>query len=253
MAKQEALVEAPPQAVARPINESPLAMFERMASDPAVDVDKFERLMQMREREMARVAREHFNAAMAKAQSEMRRVAADANNQQTRSKYASYAAIDRELRPIYSANGFAPSFDTGESALPEHIRVLCHLSHAGGHSHTYHVDMPADGKGAKGGDVMTRTHAVGAAMSYGMRYLLKMIFNVAVGEDDTDGNQPQQRPHPPAGFGAWLTDLTATADNGIAALQLAWNASKQEYRDYMAKYGAEKLAELKKKAKAVKA
>jgi hypothetical protein len=35
---------------------------------------------------------------------------------------------------------------------------------------------------------MTKTHATGAATSYGMRYLLKMIFNVAVGEDDDDGN-----------------------------------------------------------------
>jgi len=48
--------------------------------------------------------------------------------------------------------------------------------------------MPADGKGAKGGDVMTKTHAAGSAMSYGMRYLLKMIFNVAIGENDDDGN-----------------------------------------------------------------
>jgi hypothetical protein len=48
--------------------------------------------------------------------------------------------------------------------------------------------MPADGKGAKGGDVMTKTHATGAAVSYGQRYLLKMIFNLAVGEVDDDGN-----------------------------------------------------------------
>ena len=32
-----------------------------------------------------------------------------------------------------------------------------------------------------------KTHAVGAGMSYGMRYLLKMIFNIAIGEDDDDG------------------------------------------------------------------
>src|SRR5690606_15862485 len=48
--------------------------------------------------------------------------------------------------------------------------------------------MPADGKGAKGGDVMTKTHAAGSAMSYGQRYLLKLIFNVAIGENDDDGN-----------------------------------------------------------------
>ena len=35
---------------------------------------------------------------------------------------------------------------------------------------------------------MTKTHATGAATQYGMRYLLKMIFNVAVGENDKDGN-----------------------------------------------------------------
>jgi hypothetical protein len=50
--------------------------------------------------------------------------------------------------------------------------------------------MPSDGKGAKGGDVMTKTHATGAAMSYGARYLLKFIFNIAVGEEDSDGNVP---------------------------------------------------------------
>jgi hypothetical protein len=50
--------------------------------------------------------------------------------------------------------------------------------------------MPADGKGAKGGDVMTKTHAAGAAASYGQRYLMKNIWNVAVGEEDVDGNEP---------------------------------------------------------------
>jgi hypothetical protein len=59
--------------------------------------------------------------------------------------------------------------------------------------------MPADGKGAKGGDVMTKTHATGSAIQYGMRYLLKMIFNIAVGDDD-DGNAAG------AGAGNCITD-----------------------------------------------
>jgi hypothetical protein len=67
------------------------------------------------------------------------------------------------------------------------VCVTCHVSHRGGWGADYRIDMPADGKGAKGGDVMTKTHAVGSATQYGMRYLLKMIFNVAIGEDD-DGN-----------------------------------------------------------------
>ena len=35
---------------------------------------------------------------------------------------------------------------------------------------------------------MTKTHAAAAADSYAKRYLVKDIFNVAIGEDDTDGN-----------------------------------------------------------------
>lgn len=168
-------------------------VIERAAMNPEVDIDKMERLLQMQERIMARNAETAFNAAMTDAQSEMRQVSADANNPQTRSKYATYSALDKALRPVYTKHGFSLSFDTGEGSIGEFIRVLCHVSHRSGHSRSYHVDMPADGKGAKGGDVMTKTHAAGAAMSYGMRYLLKMIFNVAIGEDDTDGNMPVER------------------------------------------------------------
>ena len=36
---------------------------------------------------------------------------------------------------------------------------------------------------------MTKTHATGSAFTYGQRYLLKMIFNVATGEQDDDGQK----------------------------------------------------------------
>lgn len=166
-----------------------LQVITRAASDASVDIDKMERLMAMHERLVARDAEQEFNAALTAAQTEMRPIAADAENPQTRSRYASYAALDKALRPIYTSHGFALSFDEGDTDKPDHIRVLCYVSHKGGFTRTYRKDMPADGKGAKGGDVMTKTHASGAADTYGMRYLLKKIFNVAVGEDDRDGNE----------------------------------------------------------------
>lgn len=164
-----------------------ITAISRAASDPNTDIDKMERLMAMHERITAKNAEQAFNAAMSAAQRDMGRVSADATNPQTRSKYATYAALDRALRPVYTQHGFSLSFDTGEAAS-EWVRVVCYVSHVEGHSRTYHADMPADGLGAKGNAVMTKTHAAGSAMSYGMRYLLKLIFNVAVGEDDDDGN-----------------------------------------------------------------
>lgn len=158
------------------------------ANDPNVDIDKMERLLSMHERMHARANEQKFNAAMTKAQAAMGPISADAVNPQTRSTYASYAQLNRALRPIYTKNGFALSFDTDTSDQASHVRILCYVSHAAGHMRTYKCDMPADGKGAKGGDVMTKTHASGSAMTYGQRYLLKLIFNVAIGENDDDGN-----------------------------------------------------------------
>jgi hypothetical protein len=167
-----------------------LTMLERVASNPDVPVEKLEKLLALQERILARQAEDEFNAAMSGAQSEMTRVSADMDNPQTRSRYASYGQLDRALRPIYTTHGFALSFGEQEIAKPDAVRVICYVTHRGGHTRMYHRDMPADGLGAKGAAVMTRTHALGAAQSYGMRYLLKGIFNVAIGEDDTDGNAP---------------------------------------------------------------
>src|SRR5262249_1970996 len=128
-----------------------------------------------------------FAASMRAAQAEMRPVAVDSNNPQTRSKYASYHALDLAVRPIYTKHGFSPSFNTGAGAPEGWVRVICTLFHDEGHAREHSIDMRADGKGAKGGDVMTKTHAVMSATSYGRRGLLGMMFNLAIDKDD-DGN-----------------------------------------------------------------
>lgn len=186
-----AMQKAEPQQTAAVVaindNTALMAAIARAASDPTVDVEKMERLFAMHERMEARQAEVEFNAAMSRVQASMRRVSTDATNNQTRSDYATYGQLDKALRPLYTAEGLSLSFDS-ESAATDMLRVVCYVSHTAGHTRRYAIDMPADGKGAKGGDVMTKTHATGSAASYGMRYLLKMIFNVALGEDDDDGN-----------------------------------------------------------------
>lgn len=153
-------------------------------------IDVIERLAALQEKAMMRNAELAFNEAMNAAQAEVVRVIPKRDNNQTGSKYAGYDDLDKMIRPVYIKHGFSLSFDTDPSVPPtvEMVRVLCRVSHRDGHTRTYHYDMPADGKGPKGGDVMTKTHARAAAGSYGMRYLLKMIFNIAIGEDDRDGN-----------------------------------------------------------------
>jgi len=181
------LIQHPELMPVETVAPTPMSLLQ-MALQNNANIDTIERLVALQERMMAQDAVRDFNAAMNRAQTEMGRVARDMENPQTHSKYASYAALDREIRPIYTKEGLALSFNSGETPIPDHVRIICNVSHSSGHTEPYFIDMPNDGKGAKGGDVMTKTHATGSATSYGRRYLLMMIFNISVGEGDNDGN-----------------------------------------------------------------
>jgi len=171
-----------------------LHVISQAARDPSVDVDKLDRMLQMHLQLETRQAEQQFNRSFARAQQEMAPISADATNPQTRSRYATYAQIDRALRPIYSRHGFAVSFDQEDSPKEDHIRVVAVLSHVDGHSRRYRRDIPVTTTGIKGKSNMTPTHADASAQSYAMRYLLRMIWNVAIGEGDDDGNAAGAEP-----------------------------------------------------------
>lgn len=175
------------------IKDPILQMIAEASVNPKVDMDKFDRLMAWKDSEEEKLAKKKFNNAMSKCQKEIGRIETDSLNTQTSSRYASYAALDRVVRPIYTKHGFNLSFNTGHHDDPLTLLVLCEVSHKDGFTKDFEVPMPCDGKGAKGGAVMTKTHAAGSAMKYGQRYLLVLIFNLAVGQDD-DGNQAGARP-----------------------------------------------------------
>lgn len=163
-----------------------ISMFERMARDASVPMDRIERVMDML-REMRREqAEEDFNEAMASTQRELTPVARDSFNPQTRSKYASYHAIDKAIRPVYTKHGLGVSFDEDQSHPEGFIRVLAFVS-KGRHTKTFHYDSPIVTQGLAGKTMMTLTHARASAVTYAKRYLVGMIFNLSTGEDD-DGN-----------------------------------------------------------------
>jgi hypothetical protein len=194
-----------------------LGALVRAASDQTTDIDKMERLFSMHQKLEAAQAERQFNEAMSECQREMGTIGADMTNSQTRSKYTSYAKLDRVVRPIYTKHGISISFDTGDAPKDEYVRVLAYVSR-GGYTRTYKVDIPADGKGAKGGDVMTKTHASGAAISYGSRYLLKSIFNLAIGEEDADGNTGHTATMPEGQKADFLTAIDQVSKDGIDGL-----------------------------------
>jgi hypothetical protein len=126
-----------------------------------------------------------FNEALTRCQEEIKRVAPD--KEVNGKKWASFQALDKEIRPVYVRYGFALSWDTAESSIPEHVLVVCYVS-KGLYTRRYQIPIDASGKGAKGGDVMDKPKAMGSALSYGQRYLVRAIFNIAIGEEDAATN-----------------------------------------------------------------
>lgn len=165
-----------------------IGMVERLARDPSVPMERIQGLMDMVRDLRREQAEESFNDAMSLVQKEITPIARDSFNPQTRSKYASYNAVDRAIRPIYTKHGLAVSFDESDEAPADHVRVIAYVT-KGRHTSRRHYDSPIVTQGMAGKTMMTLTHARASAVTYGKRYLVGMIFNLSTGEDN-DGNAP---------------------------------------------------------------
>jgi hypothetical protein len=150
-------------------------------------IDVIERLAALQRDERNYQAQVSFDEALNRCQAKLTRISADASNPHTDSRYASYAKLDATVRPIYTAEGFSLSFGERDCPTPGKTRFVAFLSRAGA-TREFLKDISPSTKGPRGNDVMTPIHADAAADSYAKRYLLKDIFNLAIGEGDTDGN-----------------------------------------------------------------
>lgn len=171
-------------------------LIARAASDPAFDVGKLEKLVSMQERVVARNAEIAFNASMQAAQAAMPRVTRDAMNDHTKSRYARLETISAAIKPVITDHGFSLSYGTDHSPLDNHYGVTCLVAHSAGFSRLYRADIPIDANGAKGVSNKTATHAFGSTMSYGRRYLLLMVFDIALTNEDDDGQAAGRRQNP---------------------------------------------------------
>ena len=177
------------------VNSTALMSFiERAAINPDFDVQKFGELLRM-QREMEHdQSRRAFNQAMAITQADMPPVVRSATNKHLGNKYAKLEDVDREMRPIYTAHGFSVRF--GSAPAPEgYIRITCTVAHASGYFEENYLDAPTNNVGSQGGRTATTgVQAVGSAVTYLRRYLLGMVFNIVLADDDDDGEAMRSQP-----------------------------------------------------------
>lgn len=247
MATQAALIvhdEQEPAAV---------SMFERLARDPNVDVDKLERLMAMQERVMAINRKAAFDGAFALLQKAIPQIDEKGKvivKGTLRSTYARLEDIHEVIKPILAEHGFAIRHRT---EWPQDrkgiIRIVGILSHEQGHSEESCFEAPMDQS-----DFRSDIQSMCSTVSYGRRYTTLDLLNIATRNEDKDGQKRQPEPEKaPDGFDEWWSDMQAVADEGLPALEKAWSDANKEPKSkgflaYAIKTRKDAIAALKAKA-----
>lgn len=161
-----------------------MAIIARAASDPTVDVQKWQALLDMHERMRKSDAEQQFKAALAEIQAVAPRVMRDGKivvKGQLRSTYATFEAIDEELRPLTAAHGFSYRFTT-DTTEGKNMVVTMTVSHRGGHSETATMPVPIDAN-----EYRSQVQNVRSSITFAKRCLVTDFFNIVTVGEDTDG------------------------------------------------------------------
>ncbi len=217
-----------------------LAVIERIAANPEIDVERMSALLKMRadeeerQRRMDREdrdddARREWLAAFAEVQKEIGPIIRTNDNEHTRSKYADLADIERVVTPILTAHGFSTTSAPIPCDLPGHIRMRLTLGHSGGHEKVYEDDFPLDAAGSGGKVNKTAIQAKGSTQTYARRYLKASALDLAF-TDDRDGNAPE--------------DTSAVNDDQLSRLREAIEAADADIEKFCLFFKIEALPDL---------
>jgi hypothetical protein len=164
-----------------------LAVIERLATNPQLNLEVFDRLLKARREEEDRAAERAFNAAMSLAKGELQPVlkTRDVDFQsnkpgatRTKYKYETFADVAKVVDPVFSKHGLSYRF--GIEQQGDQVRVICIISHAEGHSER----IKLEGKVDPGSTGMSMVQALGSALTYLQRYSLRAAIGLAAGVDD---------------------------------------------------------------------
>ncbi len=155
-----------------------IAVIERAALDPNVDIDKMERLLLMQERIMAVQAKAEYSAAKTAAMAEMPMIPKRGKGHNDK-PYAKLEDITQITRPVLSRNGLSLGFDVRVDGAQ--IIVTAKLTHQNGHEETTSLPLPFDNSGSK-----NAVQAIGSSQTYGQRYTAQALLGLSLGEDSED-------------------------------------------------------------------
>lgn len=162
---------------------SMLTVIERVAMAPDADLEKLERLIELKERMAARDAKSVYDAAFAEMQAEIPMIPERGEMKIGGSivKYPLWEDINDIMRPILARYGFGLSFRIASQESGE-VTVVAMLAHRSGHREETAITMNPNKAGGA-----NDAHKVGSAVTYAKRYAASALLNLTSGEVDDGG------------------------------------------------------------------
>lgn len=154
-----------------------LAVIQQMVTSGNFDVSVARELLDMQKDFMRHQAIINYNNDFSLMSKEIPVIAKSKKAHNT--SYAPLEDIVKVVQPILSKYGFSVSFTTEQQGL-EAVTVNCILQHKDGHSTSTSLMLPTKAVN----NSMNAMQAIGAAISYGKRYTICGILNIATAQDD---------------------------------------------------------------------
>lgn len=154
-----------------------LTVIQQMVTSGNFDVSVARELLDMQKDFMRHQAIINYNNDFALMSKEIPVIAKSKKAHNT--SYAPLEDIVKVVQPILSKYGFSVSFTTEQQGL-EAVTVNCILQHKDGHSTSTALMLPTKAVN----NSMNAMQAIGAAISYGKRYTICGILNIATAQDD---------------------------------------------------------------------
>lgn len=186
----------PGRAVAR--NDDQPTPYERLmelSCRPDFNVATFDTLVALLEKTQAAEERRRYRSVMAEVHASLGRVVRDKPNPILHSRYASFEALDREVRPIISPLGVYVDFHAEERV--DGLRMEGRVFVRGiDHHESFYAFAELDKVGSRGQTNKTNVQAFGSTASYLRRYIYQMAFNLVPSDaEDDDGEATRTTTH----------------------------------------------------------
>lgn len=158
-----------------------ISKYEKYLTDPNCDIEKLERMLAIQKEIIAKEEESEFNMAfqaLISALPILKKIRGGHSG-----KYTPFEHIWSEVKPIVVQHGFSIRFETDTDIQAKFVIVECYATHRNGMFKKSKTAIPFDTSGSK-----NAAQAVGSALSYGKRYTLTTLLNIATYDEDDDAN-----------------------------------------------------------------